>query len=370
MRVAVVGGWAPSLPLFRAPLLAELTARGHAVTAMAAGSTPQIRERLAAMGVGYHELALERTGTDPVADLRSVAELTQVLRSLRADLVFAYTIKPVVYGLLAARIAGVSRRYAMLTGLGYAFTGSGWRRGVLRRGVAAACRVALAGAGGLFVQNPDDLRDLAASGAIPATVPTTIVRGSGVDLDHFRPQPLPPGPPRFLYVGRMLRDKGVVEYVEMARRIRARHPDVRFTAVGWMDPNPSSVSRHELARWIEEGVIEYAGAVDDVRPLIASSHVLVLPSYREGTPRSVLEAMSMGRPVIVTDVAGSRETIVDGEHGAMVPPRDVDALVRAGLELVAAPDRLAAMGQRARTRAETLYDARRIAAAMADAMGL
>jgi glycosyltransferase involved in cell wall biosynthesis len=258
----------------------------------------------------------------------------------------------------------------MLTGLGYAFTGGGWRRDLLRRSVAAACRVALDGAGGLFVQNPDDLGDLAAAGVIPAGVPTTIVRGSGVDLEHFRPAPLPPGPLRFIYVGRLLRDKGIVEYVEMARRIRARHPEVRFTAVGWIDPNPSRVSRREIDRWVEEGVIEYVDPVDDVRPLLASSHVLVLPSYREGTPRSVLEAMAMARPAIVTDVPGSREVIADGEHGSIAPPRDVDALVRIGLELVAAPDRIAAMGRNARARVEALYDARRVALVMVEAMGL
>lgn len=371
MHVVVFGGFAPSLILFRAPLLAAMVARGHRVTTLAADGTPAIERALAAMGVAYEEIGLERAGTSATTDLRTIAALTRRLRALAPDLVFAYTIKPVVYGNLAARLAGVPRRHAMVTGLGYAFLGQDrLARRVLRRAASTLYRVALSGADGLFVQNPDDERDLRAAGALPRRLPITLVRGSGVDVDHYRPVPLPAAPLVFLYVGRLVREKGIDEFVEMARRVRAAHPGVRFRAVGWIDPNPASVGHAELDAWVRDGVIEYGGEVSDVRPELAAAHVLVLPSYREGTPRSVLEAMSMGRPVITTDVPGCRETIVAGEHGLMVPARDPVALAAAAEQLIRGPDRIAAMGARARARIEQLYDARVVAAQMLDVMRL
>jgi len=371
MRITVIGGFAPSLIPFRGPLLSTLVARGHEVTAMAADGTPAITADLARIGVDFQPLALQRAGTNPLVDLRTIATLTMQLRRQRPDAVFAYTIKPILYGLTAARAAGVERRFAMITGLGYAYLGQTTRsRRWLRRGVSLAYRGVLSGVDRLFVQNADDLRDLRTVGAVPASVPTTVVRGSGVDPDHYTVAAWPEGPPVFLFIGRLLREKGFVDFVEMARRVKLTRPDARFVAVGWVDPNPASVQHGEVDRWVAEGLIEYAGEVKDVRPFLATSHVLVLPSYREGTPRSVLEAMSTARPVIVTDVPGCRETIEDGVHGLFAPARDPDALAAAALRMLADPDGLRAMGQRARARIEQLYDSRRIAAGMADVMQL
>lgn len=371
MHVVVFGGFAPSLILFRAPLLAAMVARGHRVTTLAADGTPEIRAKLAAIGVAYEEVELQRAGTSARTDLATLAALTRRLRQLAPDLLFAYTIKPVTYGHIAARLAGVPRRYAMITGLGYAFLGQDrLARRVLRRAASTLYRIALAGANGLFVQNPDDEHDLRAAGALPRRLPITMVRGSGVDIDHYAPRPVPAPPLVFLYIGRLVHEKGIGEFVEMARRVRAAHPDVRFRAVGWIDPNPASIGHAELEAWVREGVIEYGGELADVRPELAAAHVLVLPSYREGTPRSVLEAMSTGRPVITTDVPGCRETIVSGEHGLLVPARDPAALAAAAEQMIRDPDQRAAMGTRARARIEQLYDARVVAAAMLDAMKL
>ncbi len=370
-HVVVIGGFAPSLVLFRAPLLAEMIRRGHRVTTLAADEAPAITERLDALGVKFEPVSLERAGSNPLADLRSIALLAAHLRKLQPEIVFAYTLKPVLYGLLAARLAGTSRRFAMITGLGYVFMGQDrLRRRILRRGVAAGLRAALAGAAGMFVQNPDDLRELREAGALPRSLDPVIVRGSGVDLAHYAVAPLPAGPPVFLFVGRLLREKGFEDFVQLARTIRAAHPEVRFRVVGWIDPNPASVARSELDRWMADGTIDYVGEVTDVRPHLAASHVLVLPSYREGTPRSVLEAMSTGRPVIVTDAPGCRETIEHGVHGRMVPVRDADALVAAAEQFLADPDSIIEMGRRARARVEELYDADQIARRMADEMGL
>lgn len=370
-HVVVLGGYARSLTLFRGPLLAAMVARGHRVTAMAADASPATTRELAALGVAFEEIPLARTSLDPRRDLATLLHLRRRLRALRPDAVFAYTIKPIIYGGLAARLAGVPRRYAMITGLGYAFMGQDQlRRRALSALVARLYHLGLDGAEAVFLQNPDDLRDVTARGLLSAVGKTQLVRGSGVDVDAYPLTPLPPGPPRFLFAGRLLREKGFLDYVEMARLVRARHPDVRFTALGRLDPNPTSFTAADLAAWKREGILDHPGEVADIRPFLAEHHVIVLPSYREGTPRAVLEAMSMGRPAIVSDVPGCREVVDPGATGLLVPARDPAALAAAALQLIADPAALAAMGQRARQRVLDLYDARQVAAAMLATMQL
>ena len=374
MRVVVIGGWAPSLIKFRGPLLAAMVARGHEVIAMApddpAGNAA-VAPGLAALGVRFEPIELERTGIDPIADARALVVLARRLRALGPDLVLGYTIKPVIYGSLAARLAGVPRRAAMITGMGSALSSvrtgkqrlvAAIARGLYRAGLRQ-CQV-------VICQNTDDRDELARFGALPRHARVAIVRGSGVDLAHYAASPLPPGPPVFVFLGRLLRDKGIAEYVEAARAVRERHPDVRFRIAGWLDPNPESLTQRELDALVADGTIEYLGATDDVRPHLADAHVLVLPSYREGTPRSVLEAMSMNRAVITTDAPGCRETVIDGESGLLVPVGDPRRLAAAMLQLVASPalvERIAAAGH---ARATQLYDARAVAASVLTALDL
>lgn len=375
MRVVVVGGWAPSLVKFRAPLLAAMVARGHEVIAMAPEGRLDddggVRDPLAALGVRFEPIELERTGIDPVADLRAIRALVSRLRALRPDLVLGYTIKPVIYGSIAARLAGVPRRAAMVTGMGSALTNV---RTVRQRMVASVARalyrVGLAQCQVVIFQNTDDRDELAGFGAIPRHARVAVVRGSGVDLAHYAPSPLPGGPPVFLFLGRLLRDKGIAEYVAAAHLVRARVPEARFRIAGWLDPNPESLTRRELDALVADGTIEYLGAPDDIRPHLAAAHALVLPSYREGTPRSVLEAMSMGRAVITTSAPGCRDTVIDGESGLIVPVRDARLLAAAMLRLVASPALLARIAAAGHARAVELYDARRVAASVLAALDL
>lgn len=367
----MIGNYAPALILFRGPLLAALVARGHEVIATAPDGDDATRAALAAMGVTFEELAMRRAGMDPRADAATIATLVRRMRALRPDVVLAYTIKPVVWGGLAGRIAGVPRRFAMITGLGYAFQGQDrLGRRALAQAVKALYRAGLSGIDGLFFQNPDDKAEFEQMKLIPSGTPVEIVRGSGVDVDHYARAPLPAGAPVFLYIGRLLVEKGILDYVEAARRVRAKHPDARFVVVGGLDPNPASVTREQVDRWVLDGVIEWVGEVRDVRPALVEASVLVLPSYREGTPRSVLEAMSMGRAVITTDAPGCRETIVDGEQGLLVPVRAPAAVAAACEALFTDPPRVARMGAAGRARAEELYDARKVATHMLEVMGL
>jgi glycosyltransferase involved in cell wall biosynthesis len=380
MRVVVIGGWAPSLIKFRGPLLAAMVARGHEVIAMAppddagggAGAgNAAVAAGLAAQGVKFEAIELERTGIDPRADARALLALARRLRALGPDLVLGYTIKPVIYGSLAARLAGVPRRAAMITGMGSALssvrTGKQRLVAAIARGLYRAglwqCQV-------VICQNTDDRDELARFGALPRHARVAIVRGSGVDLAHYAASPLPPGPPVFVFLGRLLRDKGIAEYVAAARTVRERYPDVTFRIAGWLDPNPESLTQRELDALVADGTIEYLGAADDVRPHLAAAHVLVLPSYREGTPRSVLEAMSMNRAVITTDAPGCRETVIDGESGLLVPVGDARRLADAMIRLAASPalvERIAAAGL---ARATQIYDARVVAASVLSALDL
>jgi glycosyltransferase involved in cell wall biosynthesis len=334
-----------------------------------------VEAQIAALGVRFEPIALERAGIDPVADARTLGTLTLRLRALRPELVLGYTIKPVIYGSLAARLAAVPRRAAMITGIGSALATpvatprsrrqrlvGAIARGLYRAGLAQ-CQV-------VIFQNTDDRDELARLGALPAGARTAIVRGSGVDLAHYTASPLPPGPPVFLFLGRLLRDKGIHELVAAARTVRARVPAARFRIAGWLDPNPESLTRSELDALIADGTVEYLGAPDDVRPHLAAAHVLVLPSYREGTPRSVLEAMSMQRAVITTDAPGCRDTVVDGDSGLIVPVRDAAALAKAMLLLATSPALIANLAAAAHARAVELYDARTVAASVLAALEL
>lgn len=362
MRILVVGVYAASVVTFRGDMLREMAQRGHEVLAVAPEDDPEVRDALAAMGVHYQAVPMQRTSLSPFQDLRTLAWLARVIRRFRADCVLTYAAKPVVYGSLAARLMRVPHRAAMITGMGSALGGAAIDASRKRRLLATLTRelyrVALRGVHTLFFQNPDDLAAFRSLGLIPRKARTVLIGGSGVNLETFAEAPWPAGPLTFLMMGRLIRDKGVHEYVEAARRVRAVVPDVRVRLLGDLDTNPTAITAEELDAWTREGVIEYLGSTEDVRPYLADTHVYVLPSYGEGMPRSVLEALAVGRPVIVTDVPGCRETVVDGRNGRLVAVRDPGALADAMLDLAGRPDDLPEMGRRSRRMAEERFDVR------------
>jgi glycosyltransferase involved in cell wall biosynthesis len=371
LKIVVLGNTARHLLTFRGPMLAAMAAAGHDVTAIGPVEDDEVRRELGARGVAYETLAFERTRMNPLAEGQTIIALVRRLRQHRPDVFFGYTIKPVIYGGVAARLAGVPHRYALLSGLGYAFLGQErLGRRVFGQLVGQMYRVGLAGCDAVFFQNPDDMRDFERLGLLPDRARRVLVNGSGVDLDEFRAAPLPDGPPVILFAGRLLRDKGIFELVAAARLVKQRRPDVRFHLLGFLDHNPASATQAELDGWSREGIVEYLGETNDVRPYLAKATALVLPSYREGTPRSVLEAMAVGRPVVVTDVPGCRETVVDGDNGYLVAVKDPAALAAAILRLLADPARLRQMAARSRAIAEAKYDARKVSAAMLRAMNL
>ncbi len=328
-----------------------------------------MRLQLEARGTTVHSIPMLRTGTSPVRDMQTFWALFRLMRRVQPRYVMGYTIKPVIYGSLAAWLAGVPRRFALITGLGYAFQGEG-QRGRLQALVQRLYTVALSRVGLVFFQNPDDEALFRQRGILAADTPSYVVNGSGVDVGSFAMVPMPPGPLRFLLIARLLGDKGVREYAQAAQRVRAVYPSVTFAMVGWLDTNPDAVTQQELDAWVAQGTVEFLGRLSDVRPAIAACSVYVLPSYREGTPRTVLEAMAMGRAIVTTDAPGCRETVVDGDNGFLVPVKSVDALEQAMLKFINDPALAARMGLRARHIAEEKYDVHKVNAVMMREMGL
>lgn len=371
MKFLLIASLAESLINFRGPLILELQARGLEVHVAVPDLSQKnsVRLELEAAGVVAHEVPMGRTGTNPFADFRTLWSLWRLLRRLQPAYVLGYTIKPVIYGSIASWLARVPRRFALITGLGHAFQGDGQSSG-LRMLVQRLYTIALARAHIVFFQNPDDEILFRQRKLLSSRARSYVVNGSGVDVAAFDVTPLPPGQVCFLLIARLLGDKGVREYAEAARRIRATYPDVRCLLVGWIDSNPSAIDKRELDGWMADGTLEFLGRLADVRPAIAQSSVYVLPSYREGTPRTVLEAMAMGRAIITTDAPGCRETVVHGDNGLLVPVKSVDALEQAMMTFIESPQMIQRMGTRSRNIAEMKYDVHKVNALMLQEMGI
>ncbi len=360
MRILILASYAPSLINFRLDLIRDLKATGHEVIAAAPGQDVDVARELSTVGVRYESIELDRIGVNPLRDLRSLLGLMRLFRRTRPDLVLAYTIKPVVYGLLAARLSGVRRRFGLITGLSYALMGGDDPKRRLLKGLTVwLYRRALVGAEAVLFQNASDLAAFTENGITHPGLKTAVVDGSGVNLERFAKAPLPDGAPVFLLMARLLADKGVREYVEAARRLKRDHPDWRFQILGPLDITPTAIGQSEIDAWQQEGVIDYLGATKDVRPYLQACTSFVLPSYYpEGLPRSILEAMAIGRAIITTDHPGCRETVTEGVNGYLVPAGEISPLAEAMASLGAEAGLLRAFGKASRAIAERRFDVR------------
>jgi glycosyltransferase involved in cell wall biosynthesis len=358
-RIVVLASYAPSLVLFRGTLLRILAERSYAVIACAPADD-SVATQLSKFGIHFEDVGPSRTSINPFRDLLYCFQLFRLLRRVKPNIVFAYTIKPVIWGAIISFVLRIPRICVMITGLGHTFVDPSRTRTIIGRGVRALYKLALRCAHRIAFQNPDDMREFFRLGLITNRSKAFVVNGSGIELQKFTPAPIP-GQLVFLLIARLLSDKGIREYAEAARRVKRKYPTVAFRLVGWFDSNPTTISREEVANWTNEGIIDFRGFKEDVRQEIAAASVYVLPSYREGTPRTVLEAMAMARPIITTDVPGCRETVVTGDNGFLVPVRDSVALAVAMERFVDDPGIILKMGQRSRILAESKYDAVKVA---------
>ena len=365
--ILINGSHPDSLVNFRGDLIRELIASGYDVHASAPDVTGRTRDLLDRIGVRTHSVHLGRAGLNPIADLRYLREMLSLQRRIKPMLVLNYTIKPNIWGSFAARLLGIPV-CSMVTGLGYIMIeGEGLKRRLIQALAKRLYALALSNNRAVIFQNNDDVDEFVRAGIVdPSKVRT--IRGSGVNLKHFAPAPLPTAPV-FLMIARLLRTKGVQEYAAAAKGIKSVYPDARFLLVGMHDPGPDGVSAEEMGDWAEYG-IEYLGPQDDVRPALAEASIYVLPSYREGTPRSVLEAMAMGRPVLTTDVPGCRETVRHEKNGVLVPARDAAALQDAMARLIDNPREREAMGRESLGMARELFDVDKVNRELIDHLGI
>lgn len=370
MKITIVSSNAESLVGFRLPLIRHLVAAGHRLTILVPSPGEHVRGQLGALGVELRHVPLTRTGMNPFADLLYVWRLRRGLAGLGADTVIAYTHKPCVYGMLAARLAGVPRRCALITGLGYPFMQEpGLARAALRLVMCCLYRLSAHATTAFVFQNADDMAHFRELGILHPEHKVLLVGGSGVPLGEFASSPVAAAP-RFLMLARLLNSKGVGLYIDAARTLRAESPDAEFILAGAPDTSPDGISpahREMLdsGRWVK-----YLGRVGDVRPEIGRSAAVVLPSYyREGVPRSLIEALACGRPVITTDMPGCRETLAPGvlgrgpgwarrANGYLIAPRSADALASALADFIRlGPIAWAEMGAQSRRLAEQKFDA-------------
>ena len=362
MKVVVLSSLAFSLINFRGRLLEAMRKAGHEVVAVAPDDDPKVRARLAEMGVRFRTVPMARTGTNLFADLNTISGYAKLLREEAPDRVVAYTQKPIIYGGIACRIAGVKRFYALMSGLGYLFSEAASGRRLLKSVFCRLYRAGLKRAERIFVFNSDDRPDMIAAGIVDPSSPVLEVPGSGVDLERFVHAPLPEGPLHFLMIGRLMRDKGIWEYAEAAQAIAARHPDVRFSLIGRIEPsNPTGLQEADLQRLKRDYPVDLIDETDDVPAFLAKCHVFVLPTYyREGLPRTILEALAVGRAIVTTDMPGCRDAVTDGVNGFLVAPRDAQSLTQAMEKLVADEGLVRQMSKRSRQLAEDVYDVRRV----------
>ncbi len=341
MNIVILASYAKSLVNFRGDLIKDMIAAGHRVTAIAPEN--DCIDDIRSLGANFIQVQFNRTGVNPFKDINFIRKLKKVLISINPDIFLGYTIKPVVYGSIAAKMAGIENRYSMITGLGSNFIGTGLKSSLFKTISKILYKKALNKCHKVIFQNEDDMNDFVRMGIVDKAN-CYIVNGSGVNMEYFCKKPLP-GKPIFLMIARLLRDKGVFEYLKAAEIIKKKHPQVDLHLVGSFDSNPTSLKEEDLREYIDNDIVIFNGSTNDVRPYMEMCSIYVLPSYREGTPRTVLEAMAMGRPVITSDAPGCRQTVIDNKTGFLVPPGDSKTLSEKMLWMINNPIARNRMGE-------------------------
>jgi glycosyltransferase involved in cell wall biosynthesis len=307
-------------------------------------------------GITVIDIAFVRARLNPLAEAAMMRRIAREYRALKPDLVHHIALKPIVLGTLAARLAGVRAVVNAPVGLGYVFTSERAKARALRLPVSAALRATLGARNATAVfENDEDRGAMIAQGLVRREA-TVLIPGAGVDMEQFHPHPEPPSPVKIILVARMLRDKGVAEFVAAARLLKSRGIAAEFLLVGGPDPgNPNSFTEAELRGAAADGAVDWLGSRRDIAALLAASHIACLPSYREGLPKSLLEAMASGLPCVATDVPGCRSLVIAGQTGLLVPPRDARSLADALAILIADPELRARLGAAGRQRAASEF---------------
>lgn len=374
MKISILSTAIKDTLIFRRELILKLAAEGYEVFVFCVDYTEQTRLKVEDLGGIPVDYALSRAGLNPIADLAAVWQLKKIFNKIKPEIVLSCFVKPSIYGSIAARMAGVPNRIAMLEGLGFVFTdlpgGLSFKQRVLRKIQVFLYWLALPSISTIVFLNPDDPIDLLKRNKLKAKR-VEVLGGIGLDLSRFPYSNPPTSYVRFIFIARLLAEKGIFEYIEAAKRVKADYPNSEFVVLGGIDQaNPGGLKQADLQKLLDTGVIVYPGYVNNVQEWLADSSVFVLPSYREGLPRSTQEAMAIGRALITTDVPGCRETVVDGVNGFLVPKWDVDALVDKMTYFIKHPETVELMGLESHKLAVKNFDADKINTKLMKIMGL
>lgn len=354
MKIAVLSSHTPSLFWFRMDMMLSFKALGHEVIAIGNEPESSWTEKFSENGIKYIAADISRNGTNPIKDLKTLKSLKAILKEEKPDKLFTYQAKTVIYGGIAANMLGITEVYPLIAGIGSVFLSNDIKSKIIRFILKTEYRFAMRKSHNVFFQNNDDVK-VFTDNKIIKKEKTVILNGSGVNLEKFIQKPLPDGT-AFLCISRLIKDKGVYEYLQAAKRVKEQYPNARFLLVGPYDSNPSALKQEELKPYIDDGIVEYFGEASDVRPYLEMCNVFVLPSYREGTPKTVLEAMATGRAIITTDATGCRETVTSGENGYLVPIKDVDSLADAMVDLIENPAQIAQMAEQGLQMVKEKFD--------------
>ncbi len=372
-HILIFASYGPSLINFRLHLIKKLISKGYKVSVASPidNFSISLQDELKNLGVNLNFFSLSRTGLNIFQDLKSISQIYKIIKSSKPNIIISYTAKPVIYSGLILKFFPKISYFPLITGLGFAFTEINlFKQKLIKFLMIKLYQVALLTSKKVIFQNKDDQYLFYKLKIINKKKISNIVNGSGVDLNSYPLSNLP-SKPIFLMISRLLIDKGVREYVSAAKIVRANFPNARFQLAGYLDNNPSAISYDELKSWIEKGYIEYLGEHKSVQPILKSCRYFVLPSYREGTPRSTLEALSTGRPIITTDVPGCRETVINNKNGLIVPVKNSVALANAMINLlIEKDDKLEKMAQESFLLAKSKYEINKVNQSILDVMNL
>ena len=366
MKILILGTVPNDLLNFRADLIKDFIKKNHYVITASSSLDPNSITHMNNLGVTYEPIFLNRHGLNLAGDLRTLSDLLCLIKKQKPHLVLAHGIKLVIWGGISASIRNVPF-FALITGLGFAFQGKTLKRRMLTKLVSFLYKIALKKSKAVIFQNEDN-RDLFINKGIVPRSKTYIVNGSGVDIKKYSYAKQPDTDVSFLLVSRLLGEKGLREYAAAAKIVKDQFPQIKFDLVGAEDESLDAISLEEVYSW--ENYVNYNGSTDDVRPYIKKCHVYVLPSYHEGLPRSTLEAMSMGRPILTTDAAGCKETVDEGINGFMVPVGSSKKLAETMIWFIENKDKIAIMGKKSRNIAETRFDVRKVNKEMLRILGI
>jgi glycosyltransferase involved in cell wall biosynthesis len=367
-KIVFIAPYARFYVHFRWDLLENLVSEGHEVVAI--GPKGNNEREFISIGVQYREVPLRNTGINPFYDLYTVYKMKKLLLEIKPDLVACLGIKPVLYGSIAASIAKIQNVYVTITGLGYVFIGTTLKQRMLFPFIKILYRSALKNSKEVFFENGDDLILFKNLKLLRTNKKALIINGSGVNIEKFPFTSTRIGKPTFILVARLIRDKGIEEFVCASRILKSKYPWISCRILGPFDTNPTAISKEKVSSWVSEGMIEYLGETNDVRPYLSKSSVFVLPSYREGTSKAALEAMAMGLPIITTDAPGCRETVIHQENGFLVPIKNAVELADAMERFVLNPNLVSMMGTKSREIAIRKYDVRKVNEVIKKSMGL